>query len=195
MAEKRMNTTLFLQKQLSNIHSVFQEIVGNLNDQEWTSRPVPGQNLPGYTAWHLPRTQDNFVQTWIRGIPEVVHSERWMHWQRFKRFGIGAGITVEEADEIAHTVNRADVLAYADDVHHEIIGWLNELDENSLDHIPEAARHLSLYPEYQTPGFHKDTDSLLNQPEWALLMRPCIGHVHRHLGELQAVKVFLQTNK
>ena len=190
-----MNTILFLQKQLSNIHTLYQEIVGDLSPQEWTSRPVEGQNLPGFTAWHLPRTQDSFIQTWIRGIPEVAHGERWMDWQRFIPYGIGAGITIEDADEIAHTVNRADVLAYENEVHQEIIAWLNALDENSLDQIPEAVRHLALYPEYQTPGFHEDTDSLLNQPEWALFIRPCIGHVHRHLGELQAVKFFLRRNQ
>ena len=189
-----MNTTLFLQKQLSNIHSVYQDIVGDLNEQEWTSRFMPGQNLPGYTAWHLPRTQDNFIQTWIRGIPEVAHAERWNHWQGLKQFGIGAGITVEKADEIAHTVQRSDVLAYAADVHQAIIAWLKELDETGLDQIPEAVRHLSPYPEYQTQGYHADTDSLLNQPAWALLIRPCIGHVHRHLGELQAIKSILRKN-
>ncbi len=33
---------------------------------------------------------------------------------------------------------------------------------------------------------------MLNQPTWNLLMRPCIGRIHRHLGELQLAKAVLR---
>jgi AraC-like DNA-binding protein len=190
-----MKTTTFIQNQLSHINTLFQDIVGDITDREWITRPAQGHNLAGYTAWHIPRIQDSFVQLWIRGIPELAHGEQWQQWQHLKQSGVGVGITLEQADEIAHTVHRADVLTYAADVHQEITGWLKNLDENDLDQIPDVAQHLAVYPEYLTPGFHKETDSLYHKPIWNLFLRPCIGHVHRHLGELEVIKSVLRTRQ
>ena len=188
-----MNAITYLQKQLANINAIFQGIAEDLTDEEWLARPTSGQNMLGYTVWHIPRTQDLHVQTWIRGLPEVVHSDRWTHWQQLKRLGNGVGISLDEADEIARSVQRAEVMEYADAVYQEISAWLKELNEGDLDQIPDISQHLSPYPEYQTPGFVKEAGSLFDQPVWNQLMRPCIGHVHRHLGELEVVKNILRT--
>src|SRR3970040_265558 len=109
-----MNAITYLQKQLANIHTIFHSFVEDLTEAEWVTRSAPGQNMLGYSAWHMPRTQDTFVQTWIRGASEVVHGERWAHWQPLRRLGIGVGISLDEADEISRSVTRPDVLEYAD---------------------------------------------------------------------------------
>jgi hypothetical protein len=187
-----MNITTYLQKQFANINAVFHSIADDLTDEEWLTRPAPGQNVIGYTVWHMPRTQDTFVQTWIRGIPEVVHDDRWTHWQSLKRLGIGIGISLGEADEIARGVKRTDVLEYADTVHQAVFAWLGESSESDLDQILDIRQRLAAFPEYQTPGFIEEVTSLYDQPVWGLLMRPCIGHIHRHLGELEVVKNILR---
>lgn len=187
-----MNAVTYLQKQLANINAIFHSIADDLTDQEWLARPASGQNMIGFTVWHIPRTQDTHVQTWIRGIPEIVHTPRWSHWHHLKRFGDGVGISLAEADEIARSVQMADVMEYADAVHQEISTWLQELNESDLDQLPNIPQHLSPYPEYQTPGFIEETRSLFDQPIWGQLMRPCIGHIHRHLGELEIVKNILR---
>jgi hypothetical protein len=187
-----LNITTYLQKQFANINAVFHGIADDLTDEEWVTRPAPGQNVIGYTVWHIPRTQDTFVQTWIRGIAEVVHGERWTHWQPLKRLGIGVGISLDEADEIARSVKRTDVLEYADAVHQAVFAWLGESSESDLDQILDTRQRLAAFPEYQTPGFIEEVTSLYDQPVWGLLMRPCIGHIHRHLGELEVVKNILR---
>jgi len=187
-----MNTTTYLQKQFANLNAVFHGIADDLTDAEWVSRPAPGQNVIGYTVWHMPRTQDTFVQTWIRGIAEVVRAERWAHWQPLKRLGIGVGISLDEADEIARRVQRTDVLDYADAVHQAVFAWLGDSRESDLDQIFDARQRLSAFPEYQTPGFVEEVTSLYDQPVGGLLMRPCLGHIHRHLGELEVVKNILR---
>ena len=187
-----MNAITYLQKQLANVNAIFHSIAEDLTDEEWVTRPAPGQNMIGCTVWHIPRTQDAHVQTWIRGIPEVAHGDRWAHWQQFKRLGNGVGVSLDEADKIARNVQRAELMEYADAVHQEISAWLKELGESDLDQIPKVSQHLSPYPEYQTPGFVEEAGSLFDQPVWSQLMRPCIGHVHRHLGELEIVKNILR---
>lgn len=190
-----MNAITYLEKQLANINAILHGIVDDVTDQEWITRLAPGRNMIGFTVWHIPRTQDAHVQTWIRGIPEVVHGDRWIHWRQLKRQGNGVGISLAEADEVARRVQRADVMEYADAVHQEISAWVKELDERDLDRLPNIAQHLSVYPEYQTPGFVEEVSGLFDQPIWSQLMRPCIGHIHRHLGELEIVKKFVRTRK
>jgi hypothetical protein len=190
-----MNAPTYLQKQLANLNAVFHGITGDLTDEEWVTRPAPGQNMIGYTVWHMPRSQDSFVQTWIRGVPEIAHGERWAHWQSLRNLGIGVGISLDEADEIARSFQKSDVINYADAVHEEISVWLASIDEKDLDQVNDTQQRLSSFPEYQTPGFLEDVKNLINQPAWTLLMRPCIGHIHRHLGELEIVKTILRTNK
>ncbi len=187
-----MNTVMYLENQLANIHALLHAIAGDLTDQEWHARPAPGQNRLGFTVWHIPRTQDNFVQLWMRGVPEVFHQPRWALWHAFRPYGIGVGITLAEADAIAAAVRPAETFAYADAVHQEIIAWLRQLSDADLDQVAPVAAHLAAYPEYQTPGYRAETDNLRDQPRWSQLMRPCIGHVHRHLGELELAKELLR---
>ena len=190
-----MNTIAYAQNQLSNINSILHSIADDLTDEEWVSRPAHGQNMIGYTVWHIPRTQDTHVQTWIRGIPEVVHGDRWTHWRQLKQYGNGVGISLAEADDVAHSVQRAEVMEYANAVHQEILTWLKELNESDLDQLPDISQHLSAYPEYQTPSYVEEASGLFDQPIWSQLMRPCIGHIHRHLGELEFVKNIIRTRK
>ena len=190
-----MDAITLFEKLLSDIHTVLHSAVDDLTEQEWKIRPAPGQNMIGFTVWHIPRIQDNIIQTWIRDMPELVHGGRWAHWQQLKHLGSGPGISLEEADEIAFTVQKGDVLTYADEVHIEILAWLLELSDDDLDRIPDAEKYLSPYSEYQTPGYHEEADSLLGQPIWGLLMYPCIRHVQQHLGELMLVKEILRGRK
>ena len=190
-----MNATTYLQKQLANLNSVFHSIAGDLTDAEWIARPAPGQNLIGFTIWHMPRTQDMMIQTWIRGIPEVAHGERWSQWRQFKPLGVGVGISLADADEIAQSVHRGEVMDYADAVHQEFSAWLKQLDDSDLDRLPNPHQHLYGFSEYQTPGFIEEVKNLYDQPIWGLLMRPCIGHIHRHLGELEVAKSILRARE
>ena len=190
-----MNAPTYLRKQFSNLNSAFHYYVDELTEDEWISRPGPGQNMIAYTVWHMPRIQDNMLQVWIRDQAEIAHSDRWTHWQPLRPFGIGVGITLEASDQISRTVHFAETLAYADEVHQAIITWLGEISEDDLDKVPDAKRRLTPYPEYQTPGYQVETDNLHGLPTWGLLMRPCMGHVHRHLGELEITLDILRKAK
>ena len=189
-----MNSLTYIQNQLTNIDAIFRHIVGDLMEDELVIRPAKRQNMIGYTVWHMPRTQDAHIQTWIRGVPEIVHGERWSHWQPLRHLGYGTGISLDEADEIARSIRIPEVLEYAGEVHLEITTWLQDLDESELDQIPDISKHLSQYPEYQTESLLREVGDLVEQPIWGQLMRPCIGHIHRHLGELEIIKEIIRTD-
>ena len=187
-----MNVTTYLQKQFSNLNSVLHYYTDDLTEAEWITRPGPGQNRIGYTVWHMPRAQDHFLHTWIRGTNEIAHSDRWAKWHALQPLGIGVGITLSESDKIASSVQRADVLAYADEVHQALIAWLARIDEGDLDRVPNTQAYLTAFPEYQTPGYLEEINNLFGLPVWGLLIRPCMGHIHRHCGELEITKDILR---
>lgn len=190
-----MNAITYLQQQLAGVNAVFHSVADDLTEEEWASRPAPGQNIFGYSVWHIPRAQDSTVQTWIRGIPEVIHGDRWADWRRLQRYGNGGGVSLAEADDIAQSIQRADVVEYADKVHQEISRWLAELDESNLDMLPDYSQHLSAYPEYHTPGYLELVRDTFDKPIWYKLRGPCIGHSYRHLGGLEIVKDIMRKGK
>lgn len=55
--------------------------------------------------------------------------------------GFGAGIPLEQTNEIAHLGSRTDVLAYADSVHSTIQNWLSCPSDHDLDMVPEMEVH------------------------------------------------------
>lgn len=187
-----MNTIDYLDRQLTNINRLLHEIVGDVSEEEWLSRAAPGQNRIGFITWHIARTQDTVVQTWIRTVPEVLHRPEWAHWEELRPLGMGAGIRLEEADRIAAVVRMDETFTYVDLVHQEIVTWLRQQNEDDLDQVPDSTKNLAPFPEYQATGFHAELGGMFNQPIWNLLMRPCIGHIHRHLGELQLAKTLVR---
>jgi hypothetical protein len=187
-----MNVTTYLKRQFSNLNSVIHYYADDLTEKEWLTRPGPGQNRIGYTVWHMPRAQDHFLHAWIRGEQEIAYGDRWAHWQRLKPLGIGVGITLRESDEITCSVHLEDVLMYADEVHQSLITWLAEIREEVLDQVPDAQSRLTAFPEYQTPGYLEEVNNLFGLPVWGLLIRPCMGHIHRHCGELEITKDILR---
>jgi hypothetical protein len=189
-----MNAIQLLEKQFQSVNAVLHDVVDDLSDNEWLSRLSPHQNIFAFSAWHLPRVQDNFVHTWIRNVPEIYASERWQEWRHFQKYSEGVGIQLHEADIIARHVKQNEVLEYSDLVTTEIISWLHTLSNNNLDQIPDATAHLSVFSEYQTQGYKSDTDHLIGKPIWRLLSGTCISHVRGHLGELDLQKTILREN-
>src|SRR4051812_17128692 len=109
-----MNIITYLENQFTNIHTLLHDIVGDISEQEWLARAAPDQNRIGFIIWHIPRFQDNIVQTWIRGETEIFHRPEWTHLQSLRPFGVGTGISDEEADKLATMVGLAETLVYAE---------------------------------------------------------------------------------
>ena len=187
-----MNALTLIQAQLNGIHQLFHACADDLTETEWTKPVLPQTNLFGFTCWHLIRTRDWAVQTAIRGIPEVIANERWAGWNELALAGIGAGISLKQANEIAHQVSQHDVLAYADTVHFTIQSWLSHLSDDDLETRPEIEAHMSAYPAYQRSNFRAEIADLLGQPIWRLLSGPCSGHLREHLGEMNLLKQIMR---
>lgn len=189
-----MDAILLLEKQLRATNAFLHEIADDLTTAEWTSRVASGQNLIGFSAWHVPRAQDHFVNVWIRNVPELCARDNSSQWHPLRGTSASMGLSLSAADELAHQLQRADVLAYADTAFAEITDWLQTLTEADLDQVPDSAAHLLPFKDYQTPDYKADTDHLHGRSIWRLLSGPCVLHVYGHLGELEFQKAMLRHN-
>lgn len=179
-----MRATELLAQQFRSVNSILHDIADGLTDEEWTAHLLPETNLPGFDLWHIARAQDWSAQTLARGVPEVIGAAEWADRGALATPGIGVGMTRDEADTLAAQVRKDDVLAYADAVLHEVLGWLAGLDDALLDESPDIARHYAGHPEYQTAAMAAEVPWLAtNPPRWRCLA-PGIGHARDHLAEL-----------
>lgn len=183
-----MNAVTFLAAQWTTLNAALHAVARDLRPDEWTFRPAPGENLLGFTLWHVPACQDWTVQTWVRNVPEVRDREAWSRRAGLARLGLAFGIRLAEADAIARAVSASDVLAYADAVLAENVGWLATVTEADLDRVPDNRAHLSRHPAYRTSEYEAEVRTMWSQT-LADVLALDIGHGRAHLGEAGLVKV------
>jgi len=180
-----------LQLQLTGSFNMLRERLATVSDQEWITREIPRTNLIGFTLWHAARTIDWGIHCAIQGVPEVADRPE-CRGLRSAELAFGAGITPAEADAVAQSVSRADVVGYLNAVSDASLGWLRARNDGDLDAVPEFEAHQRVKPRYLSPPVWKEVSDFVGKPTWQILARPCISHVRVHAGEvdtlLQAIR-------
>jgi hypothetical protein len=191
--EETMHATTLLQQQFQHLHTYFHALADDLTTAEWTSRALPETNLLGFTFWHIARTQDQVVHTFIRGVPSVVTAEPWVSRGGLTTPGIGVGSTLAEADQLACSIRHTDVIDYADAVHQAIQRWLSTLTDADLDTLPDLLAHIEQAVVLdQHPILQETAHDWTGRPTWRMLTGTCLAHPREHLAELDLLKRLLR---
>lgn len=180
-----MNAAGVLRIQFEGNRNQLAECLEGISDAEWRSRPYPGTNRVGFTAWHVARTADWGLNTCILGRPEVARGAEFADIAQAAP-GIGAGIALPDADAVAERVSAARVAEYYEAVHAQLMEWIGTLEDGDLDTVPDSEAHQAANPDYQSHGFREETDDLYGMPVWRFATGPMNGHARRHIGELAA---------
>ncbi len=183
-----MRATTLLQRQLTAINTILHDLAADLTRDELTTRVMPHTNLLAFDLWHIARTQDWAMNTLARGIPEEIEHPRWQGRGMLATFGIGVGFTESQADELAHTLALADILAYADVVHQSLMGWLDTLPDEALDERPDVPAHLARYPVYLEAAMREEVPWMYEQPPVWRCLAPALAHVRDHLAVMALLK-------
>jgi hypothetical protein len=183
-----MHATELLVRQFATVNAIFHDVANDMTDDEWTTRALPETNVLGFDLWHVARTQDWALQTMIRGVPEIITEGRWASNGTLTTPGIGVGMTREQADQLAHGVHKASVLAYCDAIHQTILAWLNSIEDGVLDTAPDIMAHYDLHPEYLTPEMREEVPWMLSNPPTWRCLSPALGHARDHLAEVDLAK-------
>lgn len=182
-----MDAIALLATQWIAVNTALHGLVRDLRPGEWTFRVAPGQNLLGFTLWHIPACQDWTVQTWVRNVPEVRDRDAWRSRLGLDRLGMAFGVSLDEADAAARAVTADDVLAYADGVLTENLDWLRSVTESDLGRVPDNRAHLAGHPTYRTTQYQAEVRSMWSQTLGEVVALDA-GHGRAHLGEAMLVK-------
>ena len=176
-----------LQLQLAGSFNWLRERLDMLSDVDWSARAISGTSMPGFTLWHGVRILDWGVHCAIQGVPEIADRPEWRH-MRAAEFAYGAGITQEEADQVAQSVSRSQVRGYLEAVQLPALDWLKQLRDGDLDRVPEFEAHQAANPRYRTPPVWAEVSDFVGKPTWQILARPCISHIRVHAGEIDILR-------
>jgi hypothetical protein len=193
-----MRATALLERQFATVNQILHDLADDLTPDELTARILPNTNLLAFDLWHVARTQDWAVQTMARGVPEVLDEPRWQNRGQLAshhRNGVGVGLTLAQADELARSLALADILAYADAVHQGILAWLGTLTDEALDEQPDMPARLARYPVYLEPAMRTEVPWMLQRPPVWRCLSPAYNHDRDHLAEMDLLKRQLRARK
>ena len=176
-----------LQLQLAGSFNMLRERLDMLSDVDWSARAISGTSMPGFTLWHAVRILDWGVHCAIQGVPEIADRPEWRRL-RAAEFAYGAGITSQEADQVAQSVGRKQVRDYLDVVQPAALHWLKQQSDGDLDRVPEFEAHQGVKPRYRTPPVWAEVSDFVGKPTWQILARPCISHIRVHAGEIDILR-------
>jgi hypothetical protein len=190
-----MRATALLERQCIAINGILHSFADDLTAQESTTRILPHTNLLAFDLWHVARTPDWATQTMVRGVPELIDAPRWQHLGQLAAHGIGVGLTEAQADDLARSLNLADLLEYADAVHQELLSWLGTLPDEALDTQPDVPIHLARYPVYLEPAMREEVPWMFERPPMWRCLSPALGHVRDHLAAMDLLKQQLRARQ
>lgn len=187
-----MDAKVVLRLQLENAQSLVTDLVSSMTRDEWLARAYPAAPMLGFTAWHMPATVDWTIQAWLLDTPELRTRPPLSELPGVNPPCTAFGMPAAQADEIARTVSRDDVVAYARAAFDAAIGWIDAASEEALGATSDPVERLTAQPHQREPGYIEEVESLRGRPAWRMLVSPCYGHIRGHLGELDAALTALR---
>jgi hypothetical protein len=183
-----MRATALLTQQFTSVNQILHDLADDLTPDELTTRTLPNTNLLAFDLWHIARVRDWAVQTMARGIPELIEDPRWQGRSTLATPGIGVGLSLAQADEVARGLTLADILAYADALHEEILTWLSTLPDEALDSRPDVPSRLARHPIYLGAAMREEVPWMYQNPPLWRCLAPAIGHNRDHLAVIELLK-------
>ncbi|MGZ3601271.1 MAG: DinB family protein [Ktedonobacterales bacterium] len=190
-----MRAMELLERQFGSVNSILHDVADDLTPEELTTRSLANTNLLAFDLWHVARVQDWALQTLVRGVPELIDEPNWRDRGRLATHGIGVGMTLDEADDLARSLALADVLAYADAVHGGIISWLRANTDEELERQPDVPAQLTRYPVYLETAMRAEVPWMFQQPQVWRCLAPALGHNRDHLAEMDLLKRQLRARR
>ena len=183
-----MRATTYLQRHVLRSHSFLHDIADDLTAEELVTRVLPQTNLIAFDLWHITRLQDWVVQALAQGKPELLDAPPWRHWRSLPTRSFGPGVSQEQADALARSLQLSDLLSYADASHQACLEFLETLSDEALDSAPDVLTHLAREPFYLSDTMRREMPWVFEQPPLWRCFNPIVPHGGEHLAQMELLK-------
>ena len=168
-----MDAKQVIQLGLAQVNRSIDQKLEGLTPAEFAWQPRPEANSIALILFHMARSEDSFVQSWIRRQPKLWEAGKWYEKLQKPKDDNGGHYTAEEV--AAFSVPLEELKGYAAAVRRNTLEFVQELTPGRLDEKLEpppsnAPRRMSFEP---TVGY--------------LLMMTII-HLAEHAGEISYLR-------
>lgn len=163
-----MSTTDFIRASLRQMHSQYDDSIGDLTDEQlhWRANE---KGLPvSFVLWHYVRTEDNIINFVLQRKPTVWTEGGWDEKFGLHKSAQGTGMSHEDAQNLRLS-SKGDWLAYQRGVWQATEEYLLSLDDEALM-APITVKPLGEMPVQNALG------------------NMCLTHGFTHLGEIQHLR-------
>ncbi|MFC1953175.1 DinB family protein [Chloroflexota bacterium] len=108
------------------------KVLDTLSQQEMMWRPACGCNSMGLILFHIIKSEDMFVQSVIREVPQIWESEKWYNKLNMAKDEAGNGYTIEQVNAFI-VPDMNDLMVYYHDVRTTTLDFLDSLTPETFD--------------------------------------------------------------
>ena len=134
-----MEVKEFIQDALDRVKRTTTRLVDGLSHQELMWRPGPECNSIGLILFHQARFEDTFVQSRIRGKPQVWEAEKWCQKFNMPVSESGSGYTAEQIAGF-RVPELTDLIGYTEAVRARTLEYLEDAPDDEFNRVVNMPR-------------------------------------------------------
>ena len=85
-----------------------------------------------------------------------------------------------------------DLTAYVAELRSHVGGWIDDASDADLGRTVDVRRACETNPRYLTDAAWAEVENLDGVQRWQFLVRPCVGHIRVHIGEVGTLLTVLR---
>ena len=154
---------------ISQLHGWYRDALADLTEEQLYFRPADEGNHIAFQAWHFIRTKDNVINFVLQDRKAPL----WMRQNLHEEWGmpkVAQGTGREPAEAHALRIPSIDaLLKYADDVHADVMPWVESVSSDDLQVIHK------LVPWGELPAVQHVGQTI-------------VAHGNLHLGQINTLR-------
>lgn len=162
-----MELATFIQAALDRVHQANLRVITGLTQEEINWQPNPEANSIGLILLHASRSEDSFIQTRMRGKPQVWETGKWYEKMGLTAAETASGYTAEQLAKFK-TPDVKTIMAYWDAVQTETRGYLKSFDPEDFE--------------------KKITFGRMGEVTFASVFTILLIHMSQHSGEISYIR-------
>ncbi len=161
-----MDVKEYIRMQIESLEQSLKRVVDSLKQEEIAWRPASGCNSIGLILFHLFKSEDSFIQVYLKGKKELWETGKWYNQLNLDASEEGAHYTVEQVDNFPVPALES-ILRYGAAVRTETLDYVKALQPADLEKVIKMP---------------------FGDMTIAMMISLLFGHASHHIGEISYLR-------